>query len=148
MVLWGDCFEERESACFSTIFTWWHMGELHVYGDENSKIQKWALRMGSQGWHKFPKQTASVGTWRRGHVGILWVSLKKKGGITDNAQTGPMQGVLTLKRKSLFLWNPNELTRGLHSKHRPAPLPTNGILRCLSLNQKLMFFIVFFFLSE
>lgn len=34
--------------------------------------------MGSQGWHKFPKQPGSVGTSGRGLVGILWVSLKKK----------------------------------------------------------------------
>lgn len=46
------------------------------------KIQtkKWALRTGSQGWHKFPKQPASVGTWGRGLVGILWVSLQRKMG--------------------------------------------------------------------
>lgn len=54
----------------------------------------------------------------------------EKGGITDNEQTRPSQAVLTLKRKSRSLWNPNEPMRGLRTKHTPMPLPMNRILRC------------------
>lgn len=60
--------------------------------------QNRALRMGSQGWHKFPKQPAS-----REACGNTLGQSKEEGGITDNEQTSPTQGVLTLKRKSFFL---------------------------------------------
>lgn len=138
---WLLWWERRYS---STIFT--HIGnrKFSTMEMQNSN-QKWALRMGSQRWHKFPKQPASMGTWGRGLVGILWVSLKKKGEITDEEQTRPTQGVLTQKRKTSFLWNPNELTRGPSSDRTPMPLPMNPFLRCRVWTRTEFFFFLWWF---
>lgn len=60
--------------------------------------------MGSQEWHKFPKQPASVGTRVGGLVGILWVSPTKKV-EKHNRQMRPTLGADT-KKKILYLLKP------------------------------------------
>lgn len=128
---------ERVLGSF-TIFIPQRIGKADVFEMRNLN-QKWALRMGSQEWHKFPKQPASVGTRVGGLVGILWVSPKKKVGKQITDKWDP-HWVLTLKRKSSSFWYPNELMES-SSKDTLVALPVNQILRCFSLNQNWCCFI-------
>lgn len=150
MKLSGDCFDARESTRLSAIFTWWHIGECDVFDDGNAKFKpKMSLEDGITGMAQIPKAASQRGYLRQRPCGNTLGQSTEEGGIPDNEQTSPTQGVLTLKRKSFFLWNPNELMRGPRSKHTPMPSPVNQILRCLSMNQNWCLFVFYggFFFS-
>lgn len=66
-----------------------------------TKTKEQALRMGSQWWHTFPKQSRSLSVWGRGLVGIVWVT-RRRGWVNRRGTKETHAGCFDTKKKTLL----------------------------------------------